>query len=115
VFLFNKIFNYTQLKKYRRFTLARINDKQDCYLLEVGYNGCDITDIKTEILVPASEARWLAEVIYSGLEAQDYSGRFVNIVGHTKNNYASLNQSTRHIPIDEIQLPEPRRLTESAL
>lgn len=58
----------------------------DYLLLEVGYNGCDISDIKTQINVPVGDAFWLAGVIYEGLKQNGYAGRFVNIVGQGKSS-----------------------------
>lgn len=76
------------------------------YCFEIGYNGCDVTDIKAQIPVAPSDAKWLAEIIYSGLEKHDYAGRFVNIVGKD-GNYISVNQSSRKHAIEDLVLPTP--------
>lgn len=65
----------------------------DYFVLEIGYNGCDISDIKTQIKVSVVDAAWLAGIIYDGLEKNGYGGRFVNIVGQHKFS-VSLNSST---------------------
>lgn len=53
------------------------------HILEIGYNGADVTDIKTSIVCQSNTTRWLAEIIYRGLSSEQYNGRFVSIKGET--------------------------------
>lgn len=83
--------------------------------VEVGYNGCDISDIKTQFLVPAEDALWLSGIIYEGLKQQGYGGRFVKIIGQNRgvatlqrSTMESDNDSCSHDALkDKIILPVP--------
>lgn len=76
------------------------------HILEIGYNGADVTDIKTSIICQSNTTRWLAEIIYRGLSSEQYNGRFVAIKG--ENDCVKIDQySEGKLLNTQYALPTP--------